>query len=75
MIDLYAAFERRKLTSSQRHFSTYWCARAPNYLALGGGISTDAKLSIFRRLIARQRWGLAIWVGWLVLFGEPGAAR
>lgn len=75
MIDLYAAFKRQKLTTSRRHFSTYWCGRAPNYLALGGGISTDARVAIFRRLIARRRFVLAARVGWLVLFGEPGAVR
>ncbi len=75
MTDLYSALRRRRLTTSQRHFSTYWCSRAPNYLALGGGISTDAKLVIFRRLLTHGRWGLAIWVGWRVLFGQTGAQR
>lgn len=70
MYDIYPELLRRGLTTSQRHFSTYWCSRAPNYLALGGGLSTDAKLSVFRRLIARRRWMLAIQVGWMVLFGE-----
>lgn len=73
VFDFYPEFLRRRLTASQRHFSTYWCSRAPNYLALGGGLSTDAKLSVFRKLIAHRRWLLAAQVGWLVLFGEPRA--
>jgi hypothetical protein len=68
--DLYAELFRKNLTSSKRHFSTYWCSRAPNYLALGGGLSTDAKLTVFRRLIAQRQWILAVQAGWLVLFGE-----
>ena len=75
MTDLYSTFRRRGLTSSQRHFSTYWCLRAPNYLALGGGISTEAKLAIFRRLLAHRRWWLAAQVGWLILFGRPRVSR
>lgn len=71
MYDIYPELLRRRLTTSQRHFSVYWCSRAPNYLALGGGLSTDAKLSVFRRLIARRRWIFAAQVGWTVLFGEP----
>lgn len=74
MSDIYNALLRRRLTTSQRHFSTYWCGRAANYLALGGGISTDAKLMIFRKLVARRRWLLAARVGWLVLFGQRARA-
>ncbi|WP_419318416.1 hypothetical protein ACN2C7_16695 [Caulobacter sp. ErkDOM-E] len=73
MKDLYTALFLRRLTTSKRHFSTYWCSRAPNYLALGGGLSTDAKLAVFRRLMARHRWLLAAQVGWLVLFGDREA--
>lgn len=69
MTNLYGTLLRQRLTTSQRHFSTYWCGRAPNYLALGSGISIDAKLTIFHKLLARRRWLLAARVGWLVLFG------
>lgn len=68
MSDIYNALLQRRLTTSRRHFSTAWCGRAPNYLALGGRISTDAKLTIFRRLLARRHWLLAVRVGWSVLF-------
>lgn len=71
---MYELLRRYRLTASGRHFSTYWCERAPNYLALGAGLSTDAKLSVFRRLIARRRWLLAVRVGWNVLFGTGARA-
>lgn len=74
MNDLYQTLLRRRLTTSQRHFSTHWCDRAPNYLALGGEGSTDAKLAVFRKLLARRRWLLAVRVGWLVLFGTRARA-
>ncbi len=68
MDSLYALIQRRGLTTSQRHFSTHWCDRAPNYLALGTGLSDGARIAVFRRLISEGRWLLGFRVAHMILF-------
>ena len=70
MSNLYEHMLERGLTTSQRHFSTYWCDRAPNYLALGAGLSEGAMISVFRNLVAEGRWMLAFRVAHMILFGR-----
>ncbi len=67
-IDIYATLLKRGLTTSQRDFSTYWCNRAPNYMALGNGLSDGARIAIFRNLLANRRWWLAARVARWILF-------
>jgi hypothetical protein len=69
MIDIYTALLSAGLTTSQRDFSTFWCNRAPNYMALGNGLSDSAKIAVFRNLIASHRWWLALRVAHSILFG------
>ncbi len=47
--DIYDLLLRRGLTRSQRHFSTVWAGCAPNYLALGGGVSDTVAITVFRQ--------------------------
>lgn len=68
MDSLYTLMHRRGLTTSQRHFSSYWCDRAPNYLALGTGLSDGARIAVFRRLVAECRWLMALRVAHMILF-------
>lgn len=70
MIDLYEHMLQRGLTTSQRHFSTYWCDRAPNYLALGNGLSESALIAVFRNLVAQGRWATALRVAHMILFQQ-----
>lgn len=70
MDSLYTLMQRRGLTTSQRHFSAYWCDRAPNYLALGTGLSDGAMIAIFRNLASRGQWILALRVARMILFGR-----
>ena len=67
--DIYDLLLRRGLTRSQRHFSTYWAGCAPNYLALGGGISDTVPIAVFRRLVAERCWWTAFEVARLILKG------
>ena len=67
--DIYDLLLRRGLTRSQRHFSTYWAGCAPNYLALGGGISDTVAITVFRKLVAERCWWTAFQVGRMILFG------
>ncbi len=67
--DIYDLLLCRGLTRSQRHFSTYWAGCAPNYLALGRGISDTVAIVVFRRLVAERCWWTAFQVGRLILFG------
>jgi hypothetical protein len=53
-MDLYELLHAKGLTKSHRHFSEHWCDRAPNYVALGNGISESSCLAIIRKLW-RQR--------------------
>ena len=69
---IYDLLLRRKLTRSQRHFSTVWAGCAPNYLALGGGVSDTVAINVFRRLVAERCWWTAIKVARLILFGSGG---
>lgn len=75
MTDIYSTFLKRGLTTSQRHFSTHWCDRAPNYLALGGGLSEGAMIAVFRKLVAEGRWLMAFRVAHMVLFDSNRRAR
>lgn len=69
MIDLYEFMLKRRLTTSRRHCSTYWCQMAPNYLVIGGPSDT-AMITVFRRLVAEGRWGTAYRVAHIILFGQ-----
>jgi len=69
MTDLYTLMLNRRLTSSQRHFSSYWCERAPNYLALQNGISASVMITVFRNLVTEGRWLMAFRVAHMILFG------
>lgn len=71
MTDLYTLMLNRRLTSSQRHFSSHWCGRAPNYLALHNGISASAMITVFRNLVAEGRWATAFRVAHMILFRAP----
>lgn len=70
MDDLFTLLVRHGLTTSQRHFSSYWCDRASNYLALGTGLSDGAKISVFRKLVSEGRWLLAFRVAHMILFAR-----
>ncbi len=69
---LFEILRSRGHTTSARHFSTVWAGCAPNYLALGGGISDTVAITVFRRLVAERRWWTAITVARLILFGSGG---
>ena len=70
--EIYQLLRRRGLSGSARHFSTAWAGCAPNYLALGGGISDTVAITVFRRLVAERCWWTAFQVGRLILFGSAG---
>lgn len=70
MTDLYTLMLNRRLTTSQRHFSSHWCGRAPNYLALQNGISDSAMITVFRNLVTEGRWLVAFRVAHIILFGQ-----
>lgn len=72
MDSLYTLMHRRGLTPSQRHFSSYWCDRAPNYLALGKGLSHGARIAVFRKLISKGEWFLSFRVAQMILFDRGG---
>lgn len=69
MIDLYEFMLKRRLTTSRRHCSTYWCQMAPNYLVIGGPSDT-AMINVFRRLISEGRWTTAVRVAHMTLFRQ-----
>ncbi len=69
MIDLYEFMLKRRLTTSRRHCSTYWCQMAPNYLVIGGPSDT-AMINVFRRLISEGRWLTAVRVAHMTLFRQ-----
>lgn len=68
MTELYTLMLNRRLTTSQRHFSSHWCERAPNYLALQNGVSDSAMITVFRNLVAEGRWLIAFRVAHMILF-------
>lgn len=70
MIDLYEHLRARKIVASKRAFSVHFCNRAPNYLALGNGLSEGAMIAVFRNLVARGRWATAFRVAHMILFGQ-----
>lgn len=70
MIDLYEHMRARKIVSSKRAFSEHFCNRAPNYLALGNGLSESALIAVFRNLVSRGRWVLALRVARMILFEQ-----
>lgn len=74
---IYNLFHRRRLTTSRRHFSTYWLAAADNYLCLRGerGPSADVLVGLFQRLWREGRLMLAIQVGWSILWMTQEARR
>jgi hypothetical protein len=72
MSDLYTTLSKHGLTTSRRHFSTHWCGKAPNYMAVSGHPSTDVAITVFRKLIAEGRWFVALRVAHMVLFGRKG---
>ena len=69
MNDLYTLMLNRRLTTSRRHCSTYWCQMAPNYLCLGSPSDT-ALINVFRGLISEGRWATAFRVAHMILFGS-----
>lgn len=70
MIDLYEHMRARKLVASKRAFSKHFCNRAPNYLALGNGLSDSAMIAVFRNLVSRGQWLLALRVAHMILFNR-----
>ena len=66
---LFEILRRRGHTTSARHFSTAWAGCAPNYLALGAGVSDTVAITVFRRLVAERCWWTAFQVARLILFG------
>ena len=75
-MDIYHLFQRRGLTTSQRHFSSAWLNRAENYLCLRGGRgpSADALVELFQTLARERHLMLAARVAWAVLW-LPAEAR
>ncbi|WP_312217606.1 hypothetical protein, partial [Brevundimonas sp.] len=63
-------FHRRRLTTSRRHFSAHWLGTAENYLCIRGerGPSADVLVVLFQRLWRENRFLLAIYVGWSILW-------
>lgn len=70
MIDLYEHMRARNIVASKRAFSEHFCNRAPNYLALGNGLSESAMIAVFRNLVSRGRWLLALRVARMILFSQ-----
>lgn len=70
MIDIYEHMRARKIVVSKRAFSQQFCNRAPNYLALGNGLSESALIAVFRNLISRGQWILALRVARMILFDQ-----
>lgn len=75
MIDIYETLRKRGLTTSQHDFSTYYAGKSPSYLATTKGLSAEAMIAVFRRLIQDGRWLLAIRVAHAILFGRRGHDR
>lgn len=72
--DIYAHLQQRGFTRSERHFSTVWCGRAPNYLADTGGdtLSPATGIELCRRLLHARQADLANRViQWLILGRRP----
>lgn len=68
MTDIYETLHKRGLTTSKRHFATYWCSRAPNYLSICE-MSADAMICVFRKLMAQRKWLTALTVARTILLG------
>lgn len=60
MDDIYELLARKGYAPSARFMSTHYCARSPNYIAMGGGISDAAGLDVVRQLLAEGRWLTAL---------------
>lgn len=74
---IYTRFFDLGLTTSRRHFSTYWLGSAGNYLCLRGerGPSADVLIELFQRLWREGRLPLAFHVGWSILWMTQEARR
>ena len=70
MIDIYETLRKRGLTTSQHDFSTYYAGKSPSYLATTKGLSAEAMISVFQRLMEEKHWLLAIRVAHTLLFGR-----
>ena len=68
MNKVYELLLKRRLTTSQRDFSTYWLGKSPSYFATTGG-SDGAMIAVFRKLFEEGRWLLALRVARMVMFG------
>lgn len=67
--EIYDLLARKGYARSARFFSTHYCARSPNYIAMGGGVSDSAGLTVVRQLTAEGRWITALRV-LMILFGR-----
>ena len=67
--EIYDLLARKGYARSARFFSTHYCARSPNYIAMGGGVSDSAGLAVARQLAAEHRWITALRVV-MILFGR-----
>lgn len=70
MNDIYETLRKRGLTTSQHDFSTHYAGKSPSYLATTKCLSTEAMVSVFRRLMEERHWLLAIRVAHDILFGR-----
>ena len=68
MNDIYETLLKRGLTTSQRDFSTHYACKSPSYLATTNGLSAEALVCVFRRLMEERHWLLAMRVAHTVLF-------
>ena len=66
--DIFELLHKHGLSRSHRHFSEHWCDRAPNYVALGNGLSEAATLAVARKLWRRRKWLLFLRVLYAVLW-------
>ncbi len=69
MDEIYELLLRKGYAKSARFFSTHYCSRSPNYIAMGGGVSAAAGLAVVRQLAAEHRWFTALRV-LMILFGR-----
>lgn len=60
MDEIYELLVRKGYARSARFASQHYCARSPNYIAMGCGISDSAGLAVVRQLATERRWITAI---------------
>jgi hypothetical protein len=70
MDDIFELLMKKGYAHSARFFSTHYCLRAPNYLAMSGVVSDATGLTVVRQLAAEGRWLTALRVLHMIVVGR-----